>query len=133
MLKCGTLSKETEQVNEHVRRTVDEEAKVGTKCSVTRSAYTDNTPEDRAKIGRYAAKNGPARATRHFAVSETTRRGLKSEGSPHFVMSSGSGSVTGNQPNLKPAKCFSWQICQILCLPILPAIQYSLSLGDRAH
>ena len=53
VLKCGTLSKkETEQVNERTRRTLDEEAKVDTKRSVTRSAYTDYTPEDRAKIGR---------------------------------------------------------------------------------
>ena len=36
VLKCGTLSKkETEQVNEHVRQTLDEEAKVGMKRSVT--------------------------------------------------------------------------------------------------
>ena len=62
-----------------MRQTFDEEAKVGTKCSVTHSAYTDHTPEDRAKIGRYAAENGPARATRHFAVPETTRIRLTSE------------------------------------------------------
>ena len=61
--------------NEDVRQTVDEEAKVGTKRSVTRSAYIDC----RAKIGRYAAENGPARATRHFAMPETTGRRLKSE------------------------------------------------------
>ena len=37
MLKRGTLLKqETEQVNERVRRTVDEEANVGMKRSVTR-------------------------------------------------------------------------------------------------
>ena len=27
-------------------------------------------------------------------------------------------------PNLKPAKCLSWQIYQILCLPIFPAMRY---------
>ena len=53
VLKFGTLSKkETEQVNGCMRQTLDEEAKVGTKRSVTRSAYTDYTPEDKAKIGR---------------------------------------------------------------------------------
>ena len=78
MLKCGTPSKETDQVNERLRQTLYEEAKVGTKCSVTRGAYTDYTPEDRAKRGSYAAENGPARATRHFAVPETTGRRLKS-------------------------------------------------------
>ena len=66
-------------MNERVRQTADEEAKVGTKRSVTRGAYTNYTPENRAKIGRYAAENGPARATRHFAVPETTGRRLKSE------------------------------------------------------
>ena len=66
-------------MNERVRQTADEEAKVGTKCSVTRGTYTDYTPENRAKIGRYAAENGPARATRHFAVPETTGRRLKSK------------------------------------------------------
>ena len=71
MLKCSTPSKkETEQVNECMRQTVDEEAKVSTKRSVTRSTYTDYTHEDRAQIGSYAAENGPARATRHLAVSE---------------------------------------------------------------
>ena len=80
VLKCGTLSKkETERVNECMRRTVDEKAKISTKHSVTRGAYTDYTPEDRAKIERYAAENGPARATRHFMVPERTGRGLKSE------------------------------------------------------
>ena len=42
--------------NKHVRQTVDEEAKVSTKCSVTRGAYIDCTPEDSAKIGRYTAE-----------------------------------------------------------------------------
>ena len=63
--------------NEHIRQTVDEEAKVSTKRSVTRSAYINCTPEDRAKIGRYAAENSPARATRHFAMPETTGRRLE--------------------------------------------------------
>ena len=42
-------------------------------------ALTGYTSEERAKIGRYAAENGPASATRHFAVSETTARKLKCE------------------------------------------------------
>ena len=73
------LSQRRQNRKEHVRQTVDEEAKVGTKCSVTRGAYTDYTPTDRAKIGRYTAENGPARVTRHFAMPETTGRRLKSE------------------------------------------------------
>ena len=62
-----------------MRRTFDEEAKVVTKRSVTCDAYTNYTPEDRTKIGRYAAENGSARATRHFAVPEATERRLKSK------------------------------------------------------
>ena len=41
--------------------------------------YTSAEERDRAKIGRYAAENGPARTTRHFAVPETTGRRLKSK------------------------------------------------------
>ena len=45
MLKCDTLSKkETEQVNESMRQAL-EEAKVGKKCSATRSAYTGHHSE----------------------------------------------------------------------------------------
>ena len=53
--------------------------------SKIRGKYSDYTPEDRAKIGKYAAENGPARAVRHFSsvlgmkVPETTARRLKSE------------------------------------------------------
>ena len=43
---------------------------------MTRSTYTNYTPEDRAKIGRYAAENGPARATRHFTVPETKTQSI---------------------------------------------------------
>ena len=73
------LSQRRQNRKEYMRQTVDEEAKVGTKCSVTCSAYTDYTPTDRAKIGRYTAENGPGRATRHFVMPETTRRRLKSK------------------------------------------------------
>ena len=89
VLKCGTLAKKKkEQVNERMRQTVDEEAKVSMKRSVTCGTYTDYPPEDRAQIGRYAAENGPARATRHFTVSDTTGRRLQSKWSCHFVTSS---------------------------------------------
>ena len=42
-----------------------------------------------------------------------------------------SGSGPRNLPNLKPAKCLTWEICQILCPPIFPAIRYIEHL--RAH
>ena len=44
----------------------------GKKCGANRGSYTDYTLEDRAKIGKYTAENGPARATRHLSVSEMT-------------------------------------------------------------
>ena len=80
VLKCDALSrKETKHMNERMRQALvpGEQAKVGMKCSATCGSYTGYTSEERAKIGRYAAENGPARATRHFAVPETTARRLK--------------------------------------------------------
>ena len=42
-------------------------------------------------------------------------------GSIHCVTSSAHG--TRNPSNVKPTKCLSWQILQILCLPIFTAIR----------
>ena len=72
------------EVNECVRQVLvpnsaRENAKAGQKRSATRGTYTSYTPKERAKIGRYATENGPARASRHFSVPETTARRLKSE------------------------------------------------------
>ena len=50
-----------------------------------RGKYNDYTPEERARIGKYAAENGPVRAVRYCSkvigksVPETTARRLKSE------------------------------------------------------
>ena len=77
VLKCDTLSRrETKHVNERVRQALvpGEQAKVGMKRSATCGTYTGYTSEERAKTGRYAAENRPAR---HFAVPETTARRLK--------------------------------------------------------
>ena len=82
MLNCDALSRrETKHLNERVRQALvpGEQAKVGMKRSATRGSYTGYTSEERAKIGRYTAENGPARATRHFAVPETIARRLKYE------------------------------------------------------
>ena len=77
MRECSALSKrETEQVNERMKQVL---VTAGKKHSPTRGSYADYTPEDRAKIGKYATENGPARATRHFSVPETTARRLKTE------------------------------------------------------
>ena len=48
----------------------------GKKRSANRGSYADYTLEDRAKIGKYTAENGPARATRYLSVSETTVRSV---------------------------------------------------------
>ena len=40
----------------------------GKKRSANQGFRSDYTLEDRAKIGKYTAKNGPARATRHLSV-----------------------------------------------------------------
>ena len=82
MLKCGAFSRnKTEHVNGRMRQALvpGERAKVGMRQSATHGSYTGYTSEERAKIGRYAAENGPAGATRHFAVPETTARRLKYE------------------------------------------------------
>ena len=50
----------------------------------------------------------------------------------HFVTSS----VLGrdwNPPNLKTAKCLSWQICQIFCPPIFLAIRYIPQLSPLMY
>ena len=50
-----------------------------------RKKYNDYTPEEKARIGRYAAENGPARAVQHCSkeigksIPETTARRLKLE------------------------------------------------------
>ena len=65
-LKCDTLSRnETKHVNERVRQAhvPGEKVKVGMKHSVTCSSYTGYSSEERAKIGRYKAENGPTSAT----------------------------------------------------------------------
>ena len=48
----------------------------GKKRSANRGSYTDYTLEDRVKIGKYTAENGPARATRYLSVPETTVRSV---------------------------------------------------------
>ena len=50
-----------------------------------RSRYNSYTPEERAKIGKYASENGATRAARHFSqslersINESTARKFKSE------------------------------------------------------
>ena len=82
VLKCDALSrKKTEHVNKCVKQALvpGERAKFGMKRSAIHGSYTGYTYEERAKIGRYAAENGPGRATGHFVVPETIARRLKYE------------------------------------------------------
>lgn len=71
---------ELQHANDEVTRVLEE----GSSTSGKRGKYNDYTPEERAKIGKYAAENGPARAVRHFSktmskkLPETTARRLKS-------------------------------------------------------
>ena len=51
---------------------------------VSQGKYNSYMPQQRAKIGKYAAENGPMRAAEHFTtwgihVNESTARRLKSE------------------------------------------------------
>ena len=76
-----SLKEGDKHMNERTRQALvpGEQTKVGMKRSATRGSYTSYTSEERAKIGRYAAENGPTRATSHFAVPETMARRLKYE------------------------------------------------------
>ena len=47
---------------------------VGKKCSANRGSYADYYPG--RYIGKYFAKNGPARAPRHLSVPETIVRSV---------------------------------------------------------
>ena len=53
--------------------------------SQKRGKYNSYTPEQRAKIGKYAAENGPSRAAKHYTavwgihINESTARRLKTE------------------------------------------------------
>ena len=33
-----------------------------------RSTYNEYTPEEREKMGRFGAKNGPSKVTKHFSL-----------------------------------------------------------------
>ena len=68
-------AKESIVVNEVVEKALDETGK--------RGKYNKYSPNDRAKIGKYAAKNGATRAARHyskvmgFSINESTARHVR--------------------------------------------------------
>ena len=74
-------SREVERVNRTVKLAMEREAE----ATSTRVMYNGYSATERAKIGKYAAENGPTRASRHFSevlekkVPESTARRLKAE------------------------------------------------------
>lgn len=85
---CGDSSpskKDIEQANKEVKRTLGDWNQSGKKAVTPRGKYNSYTPEERAKIGKYAAENGATRAARYFSelldrkITESTARRLKSE------------------------------------------------------
>ena len=70
------------------------------------------TPEDRAKIGRYASDKGPTRVTRHLAVPKATARRLKL--GSHFVMSS---FWDSKSTKFNTCQMHTKHYCQILYIP----------------
>ena len=78
--------KELERANDCVSRAICPGVGPGKSAiSTPRTHYNDYTDEQRAQIGKYAAENGPTKASRHFSeqlgrkVPETSARRFKSE------------------------------------------------------
>ena len=59
--------KDIEQANKEVKRTLGDLNQSGKKAVTPRGKYNSYTPEERAKIGKYAAENGSTRAARYFS------------------------------------------------------------------
>ena len=79
--EASVLSKtEVEAANKQVNNALQSAAE-----KVSRGKYNSYTPQQRAKIGKYAAENGPTKTAKHFDtiwgihVNESTARRLKSE------------------------------------------------------
>ena len=76
--EASVLSKtEVEAANKQVSNALQSAAE-----KVSRGKYNSYTPQQRAKIGKYAAENGPTKAAKHFTtiwgihVNESTARRL---------------------------------------------------------
>uniref|UniRef100_A0A1X7T1B3 Uncharacterized protein n=1 Tax=Amphimedon queenslandica TaxID=400682 RepID=A0A1X7T1B3_AMPQE len=81
-------SRDTRKESTTIERKVQEKIQLlkEDKTGVTqRGKYNDYTPEQRARIGKYAYENGPTKAAKHFSqvldktVPEPTARRLKAE------------------------------------------------------
>lgn len=63
--EASVLSKmEVEAANKQVSNALQSAAE-----KVSRGKYNSYTPQQRAKIGKYAAENGPTRAAKHFTAT----------------------------------------------------------------
>lgn len=72
---CPSLSsKDLKSAGDKIKESLKE-----SESSTKRSKYKSYDAEQRALIGKYAAENGPTRASRHFEVPEPTARRLKVE------------------------------------------------------
>ena len=79
--KAGLPTFATAEANKAVERALESgKESTGTKAAGMKRKYTSTfTPEDRAKIGKYAAENGNTRASKKFCVAESTARSFKSK------------------------------------------------------
>ena len=67
------------EVNKRVASLTRETDDAGPVPKRAKKSYATYSPEDRSKIGRYAAEHGLTKATLHFTVPESTARLLKEQ------------------------------------------------------
>ena len=68
--KLNSLSQcQLQQVNDHIRKTVGDEATSSGIGKKRRHGYNQYSDEERAEIGKYAAENGATKACRHFTAT----------------------------------------------------------------
>ena len=67
---CPSLTKlQLKGANESVKEVLTKDTNGQAESQIRRSDEYDNyTADDRTKIGKYAAENGPTRAARHFSA-----------------------------------------------------------------
>ena len=70
VLNCYTLSVKKTNQGTGVRRSLMSEQEA--QCNSQH--YSDYTPENRKRTGRYNTEHGTARPTRHFAVSKSHKQ-----------------------------------------------------------
>ena len=80
LLGLPSLPKEAlVEANKRVASLTRETDDAGPAPKRAKKNYATYSPEDCSKIGRYAAKHGPTKTSRHFTVPESTARLLKKQ------------------------------------------------------